>query len=58
MDRDGATREQVLDRMNKQIDSDLKIKLCDFEIRNNEQELVLPQVLKLHEHLIMLSTKG
>ena len=49
IDRDGLTREQVLSRASKQIDEDMKMRLCDFIIRNDEQELVLPQVLALHE---------
>ncbi len=50
MNRDGATREQVIERMNQQIDDHLKMKLCDWVITNNEQELLIPQVLSLHNH--------
>lgn len=50
MDRDGSTREQVLQRMDRQIDADMKMKLCDFVVVNDEQQLILPQVLKLHQH--------
>jgi dephospho-CoA kinase len=49
MHRDGATREDVLARMNNQIDETIKMKLCDFVIVNDEQQAVLPQVLSLHE---------
>lgn len=52
MDRDGVSREEVQARMARQIDEDIKMRLCDFVITNNEQELVIPQVLKLHEQLI------
>jgi dephospho-CoA kinase len=51
MQREGITREQVLSRMDKQIDEGIKMRLCDAVIRNNEQELLLPQVLALHEKL-------
>lgn len=51
MDRDKATREEVLNRMNRQIDEEIKMKLCDFVITNNEQQLVIPQVLALHQKL-------
>jgi dephospho-CoA kinase len=51
MDRDGSTRDQVLQRMDKQIDADMKMKLCDFVLVNDEQQLLLPQVLKLHNFL-------
>ena len=52
MDRDGVTREEVLSRMNRQIAETIKMKLCDFIIDNNEQALVIPQVLKLHQFLL------
>ncbi len=55
MDRDGVTREEVLNRMTRQMKEEDKIKLCDFVIINNERELVIPQVMKLHEKLMTLS---
>ncbi len=58
MDRDKVAREDVLNRMNKQIDENIKMRLCDFVIVNNEQELVIPQVLELHQKLsAMAATK-
>jgi len=52
MDRDAVTREQVLARMSRQMDEEIKMRLCDFIINNNEQELVLPQVLELHSQFL------
>jgi dephospho-CoA kinase len=52
MHRDDATREDVLARMNNQIDETIKMKLCDFVIVNDEQQAVLPQVLSLHENFL------
>ena len=52
MGRDNVSREQVLARINRQMDEEIKMRLCDFIINNDEQELVIPQVLKLHEKLI------
>lgn len=52
MERDSISRDDVLNRMNRQIDEELKMKLCDFVIQNNELMLVLPQVLELHENLL------
>ena len=52
MQRDNSTREQVLARMNSQIDETIKMKLCDFVIINDEQQAVLPQVLLLHQKLL------
>ena len=56
MDRDGVSREEVLRRTKNQIDEDMKMKLCDFIIRNNEQNLVIPQVLQLHESFLQLAS--
>ncbi len=56
MDRDKATREEVLSRIQRQIDEDIKMRLCDFIIENNEQTLVIPQVLSLHQKLLALAT--
>ncbi|GGH65390.1 dephospho-CoA kinase [Filimonas zeae] len=52
MKRDNVTREEVLARMSRQIDEDIKMRLCDFVVENNEQELLIPQVLQVHEALI------
>lgn len=57
MKRDGSTRDQVLARMSKQIQEVIKIRLCDFVIYNDEQQAVVPQVTKLHDHLIGLSVR-
>ena len=55
MDRDHLTREDVLNRMSRQIDETIKMRLCDFVISNNEQELVIPQVVELHHQLLALA---
>ncbi|MBK8610912.1 MAG: dephospho-CoA kinase [Chitinophagaceae bacterium] len=55
MQRDGITREEVIARMDKQMDDNIKMKLCDFVIKNDEQEMLLPQVHALHEKLLKLA---
>ena len=57
INRDGVSRNNVLARMEKQLDESIKMKLCDFVITNNDQQMVLPQVLSLNEKLIAL-TRG
>jgi len=52
MDRDGVTADEVKRRMQNQIDETIKIRLCDFIIHNDEQQMILPQILKLHEELL------
>jgi len=34
------------------MDEDAKMKLCNFIITNDEQELLTPQVLELHEKFL------
>lgn len=52
--RDNSTKDAVIARMNKQMEEEKKMKLCDYVITNDEKELVIPQVLKIHELLINL----
>ncbi|MCW3112472.1 MAG: dephospho-CoA kinase [Segetibacter sp.] len=52
MDRDNVTRQQVLSRMSHQINEVIKMKLCDFVLVNDEQQLLIPQVLQLHEKFV------
>jgi dephospho-CoA kinase len=52
MDRDGVSRDEVLARMNRQIQEEIKMRLCDFVVVNDEQQLLIPQVLKLHEQFL------
>ncbi|MBL7736599.1 MAG: dephospho-CoA kinase [Chitinophagaceae bacterium] len=56
MERDGISREKVLERMARQINESIKMKLCDFIIVNDERQPVIPQVLQLHRQLIAISS--
>lgn len=51
MQRDGSSREQVTARMGRQINETIKMRLCDFIIYNDEQQMLIPQVLQLHQKL-------
>ena len=55
MHRDNTSREDVLARMSKQMDEEEKMRLCNYVIDNDEQHLLVPQVLALHEHLLDLA---
>lgn len=55
MHRDDITKEEVTARMNRQMDESIKMKLCDFVLKNDEQEMLLPQVIALHNNLLTLS---
>ena len=47
MQRDDISRDQVSARMDKQIDETIKMKLCDYVIVNDEQQLVIQQLIAL-----------
>lgn len=53
MDRDNLPIEEVMKRITRQIDEEMKMKLCDFIITNNEEQLVIPQVLELDKKFRM-----
>lgn len=55
MQRDHTSKEAVMARLNKQMDEDEKMQLCNFVITNDEQQLLVPQVLALHEQLLNLA---
>jgi dephospho-CoA kinase len=53
--RDNISADEVKARMDKQMDEDLKLRLCDYVIVNDEEEMVIPQVLALHEKFLKLA---
>lgn len=52
IERDNVTSEQVEARIKLQMDEEEKINLCDFIIVNDEKQLLIPQVLLLHEKFL------
>jgi len=55
MERNHLDYDEVKQRMEKQLDENLKMKLCDFVIYNDEEHLLIPQVMELHQKLLSLS---
>jgi dephospho-CoA kinase len=55
MQRDGFSHEEILARDAKQFTEEKKTALADFIIKNDDTELVIPQVLKLHEYFLSIS---
>lgn len=54
MRRDNATREMALSRTKNQWPQAQKCKMADFVISNENSELLIPQILKIHHELIAL----
>jgi len=55
IERNHLGYEEVTQRINKQLDENIKMKLCDFVIYNDEQHLLIPQVIELHKKLLSFS---
>ncbi|MBK6347732.1 MAG: dephospho-CoA kinase [Bacteroidales bacterium] len=53
--RDEMTRQEVLDRMDKQWSEEKKLERADYVIFNSEHSQAIPQVLEIHEHLNSIS---
>jgi len=51
IDRDGAKKDDVLARMNNQWPDGKKEALSNFVINNDGTEMLLPQILKIHQEL-------
>jgi dephospho-CoA kinase len=58
MARDNVTEEEIRRRMDNQIEDRIKMKLCDFMITNDEKQLLIPQVLAIHESILSLSASS
>lgn len=54
MKRDNISRESAMARIEKQMNEEKKISLCDFVIINDEQQMVIPQVLELHQKFLKM----
>jgi dephospho-CoA kinase len=52
MERDQTTQEEVEKRMRNQISDTIKMRLCDAVIVNDNAQLIIPQVLKIHEMIL------
>ena len=51
MKRDHASYDEVIKRIDGQMDEATKISLCQYVIYNDEQSLLIPQVIGIHEML-------
>ena len=54
--RDNLTRVEIENRNARQFSEEKKVQLADFTIRNDDTELIIPQVIELHKQFLMLSS--
>jgi dephospho-CoA kinase len=52
MRRDGLGAQQIRERMGRQIDDEIKMRLCDHVVVNDDKHMVIPQVIALHNMLL------
>ena len=52
MFRDDISKSQIESRIDKQISDEEKIKRSQFVIYNNEEDFLIPQILKIHKQLL------
>lgn len=57
MDRDNVTEDEVYRRISRQMPQKFKMILGDYFITNNEDDLILPQVLEIHNKFLSLYQK-
>ena len=55
--RDGLTEDEILARMQNQWDENHKIALADFVILNDESEMLLPQIMRVHEDILRFANQ-
>lgn len=58
MKRDGASRAQVEARLARQWNDAQRAERADYQIVNDDQTPVLPQVLRIHDELLRLAAQG
>lgn len=56
LQREGMTREKVLQRIASQMDDTEKMKRCDYVITNDGSRALIPQVLDIHRQLLAKTT--
>lgn len=55
--RDNTTEKAVEERMARQMNEEEKMSRCDFVLKNDEQDLLIPQVISLHKKLLELAVE-
>lgn len=58
MERDNISREAIQARIDKQMNEEEKIKRADYVIYNDGEQMLIPQVLKIHQELTEFFSKN
>jgi dephospho-CoA kinase len=57
MGRSELTREQVLERVNSQMDDEERNERSYYVINNSDSELIIPEILKIHEDMLRFAAR-
>ena len=56
--RSNLTKEQVLERTRNQMNDEERVKLSDYVISNSENDMIIPEILKIHKDIILTINSG
>ncbi len=51
MERENITEQEVMEKMEKQMNEDEKMSRCNYIIENDEVQMLIPQVLEIHKKI-------
>ncbi|WP_370870427.1 dephospho-CoA kinase [Daejeonella sp.] len=54
--RDGISAEDIQLRMNRQFSDEQKMKFADHVLNNDERQLLIPQIIQLHQQFLMIGS--
>jgi len=57
MGRNELSREQVIERINNQLEDDEREEQSHYVINNADNEMIIPEILKIHEDMLRLAEK-
>lgn len=52
MERNKMSREQVMDRINKQMEEDEMVKRSDYRVNNSDDSMIIKEVLNIHRDIL------
>lgn len=54
--RDGISAEDIQLRMNRQLSDEQKMKFADHILNNDEKQLLIPQIIQLHQQFLIIGS--
>ena len=54
--RDGSSKAEVQSRINRQFTDEQKMKFADYILNNDEKELLIPQIIQLHQQFLRIGS--